>query len=154
MKKIMISAFSLVAFSCFADSIIDSTKWIKVNPTKNYIVENNINFFIKNCHKLTEDKYLEFTNLKFRGLQVKYYIPSNASGEGDYWSYIFNASESDVKKAIPDIIGRKKIKMTKEQAKYHRDLELFISGPVDFNKNMTTVTCGGGWKHGLIDPED
>lgn len=146
MKKIIIAACIFASFSCFADSIIDSIKWIKVDQTKNYIVENNIDFFIKNCHKLTEEKYLEFTNLTFRGLQVKYYIPEKQSGEGNYWSYIFKASESDVKKAIPEVRGRKKIKMTKEQAKSHREIELFVSYDMDFDKNMTMVTCGGSWK--------
>lgn len=154
MKKLAISLLAITPMLTHADSFFDSIKWKMIDVSKNAVVEEDINKFLKSCHKITEDDYLKFTDLKFRGLPVKYYIPYHDSGEGSFWGYVFDSSEANVRKVIPEL--DKNVKMTKEQRKAFSKVKVFISYGLgsEFGKNATWVSCGGTWKPGAISPED
>lgn len=154
MKKLIPYLLAIIPCLTHADSLFDSVKWKNVDASKNEMVKERLDQFLKNCQKLTKEDYLKFTNLEFRGLPVKYYIPYDESGEGSFWGYVFESSQANVRKAIPEL--DKNIKMTKEDKKSFSKIKLFINYGLDsgFAKNLTWVSCGGTWKPGAVSPGD
>lgn len=106
-------------------------------------LDQDIDSFIKTCSQRGK-KYPPKFSGSYRGVLISEFIPESASGEGDYWGYVFDTPAEKLKIAIPEASKSAKIKMSKAQAAEFK----FIERTIRDQGGKSWLVCGGPWKRG------
>ena len=109
-------------------------------------LDQDIDSFIKTCSQRGK-KYPPKFSGSYRGIPISEFIPEFASGEGDYWGYVFDVPADKLKAAIPEASKPARMKMSKAQAAEF----MLIERKIRDQGEKSWLVCGGPWKGGFKD---